>query len=134
MHNVISVKNLSKTFGGHQVLNNFSAEIPLCGVTVIRGASGAGKTTLFRLLLGLEKPDSGEILGMQGRKPAVVFQEDRLLPWSTALENAALGSHEQRAKAALIRLGTDQVEEADDLGVRGREFFCGRHAAQEEPA
>ena len=105
MDNVISVKNLSKTFGGHQVLNNFSAEIPLCGVTVIRGASGAGKTTLFRLLLGLEKPDSGEIYGMQGRKPAVVFQEDRLLPWATALENAALGSDESRAKDALTRLG-----------------------------
>ena len=105
MHDVISVKNLSKTFGGHQVLKNFSAEIPLCGVTVIRGASGAGKTTLFRLLLGLEKPDAGEIRGMQGRKPAVVFQEDRLLPWATALENAALGSDEARAKDALTRLG-----------------------------
>ena len=105
MDNVISVKKLSKTFGGHQVLNNFSAEIPLCGVTVIRGASGAGKTTLFRLLLGLEKPDSGEIYGMQGRKPAVVFQEDRLLPWATALENAAIGSDEARAKNTLERLG-----------------------------
>ena len=105
MHEVISVKNLSKTFGGHQVLNNFSAEIPLCGVTVIRGASGTGKTTLFRLLLGLEKADSGEIRDMQDRKPAVVFQEDRLLPWATALENAALGSDEARAKDALTRLG-----------------------------
>ena len=105
MHDAILVKNLSKTFGGHQVLNNFSAEISLCGVTVIRGASGAGKTTLFRLLLGLEEPDFGEIHGMQGRKPAVVFQEDRLLPWATALENAALGSEESRAKDALKRLG-----------------------------
>ena len=105
MHDVISVKNLTKSFGGHTVLNNFSAAIPLCGVTVIRGASGAGKTTLFRLLLGLEKPDAGEILGMQGRKPAVVFQEDRLLPWSNALENVSLGSDAARANAALSRLG-----------------------------
>ena len=120
IHDVISVKNLSKNFGGHTVLQNFTAEIPLCGVTVIRGASGAGKTTLFRLLLGLEKPDSGEILGMQGRKPAVVFQEDRLLPWSTALENAALGSHEQRAKAALIRLGL-----GDNLCLLPRELSGG---------
>ncbi len=105
MHDVISVKNLSKAFDGHIVLQDFTGEIPLCGVTVIRGASGAGKTTLFRLLLGLEQPDSGKIIGMQGRKPAVVFQEDRLLPWATALENAALGSDEARAKNALERLG-----------------------------
>ena len=105
MHDVISVKNVSKSFGTHCVLRDFSVEIPLCGVTVLRGASGAGKTTLFRLLLGLEKPDAGEIIGMQGRKPAVVFQEDRLLPWSNALENVSLGSDAARANAALSRLG-----------------------------
>lgn len=105
MHERISIQNLSKTFDGHTVLKGFTGEIPLCGITVIRGASGAGKTTLFRLLLGLEQPDSGKIIGMQGRKPAVVFQEDRLLPWATALENAAIGSDETRAKNALERLG-----------------------------
>ena len=105
MHDVISVKNVSKSFGGHAVLRGFSAEIPLCGITVLRGASGAGKTTLFRVLLGLEKPDAGEIAGMSGRKPAVVFQEDRLMPWATALENAALGSDDARATAALEKLG-----------------------------
>ena len=105
MRDGISVKNVSKSFGGHAVLENFSAEIPLCGVTVLRGSSGAGKTTLFRLLLGLVRPDAGEIAGMSGRKPAVVFQEDRLLPWATALENAALGSDEARAAEALTKLG-----------------------------
>ena len=105
MRDCIYIQNLSKTFDGHSVLKNYAGEIPLCGITVIRGASGAGKTTLFRLLLGLEKPDAGEITGMQRRKPAVVFQEDRLMPWATALENAALGSDEARAKNALERLG-----------------------------
>ncbi len=105
MHDGISVKNVSKSFGGHVVLNRFSAEISLFGVTVLRGSSGAGKTTLFRLLLGLERPEAGEISGMSGRKPAVVFQEDRLLPWATALENAALGSDDARATAALEKLG-----------------------------
>ena len=105
MHDMISIKNVSKSFGGHVVLSKFSAEIPLCGVTVLRGASGAGKTTLFRLLLGLEQPETGTIAGMSGRKPAVVFQEDRLLPWATALENAALGSDEARATTALTQLG-----------------------------
>lgn len=105
MRDSIGIKNLSKAYGGHDVLRGFSAEIPLCGVTVLRGVSGIGKTTLFRLLLGLEKPDAGEILGMEGRTPAVVFQEDRLLPWESALENVALVSNEERAKAALSALG-----------------------------
>jgi NitT/TauT family transport system ATP-binding protein len=105
MHDKILINNISKSFGGHAVLKNFYAEISLCGVTVLRGASGAGKTTLFRLLLGLETLDRGEILGMQGRRPAVVFQEDRLLPWASALENAALGSDATRAENALSALG-----------------------------
>ena len=105
MDNNITLSNITKTFGENTVLRDFSAVLPLSGVTVLRGSSGTGKTTLFRLLLGLEQPDAGEILGMQGHKPAVVFQEDRLLPWATALENAALGSDESRAKDALTRLG-----------------------------
>ncbi|NLI55066.1 MAG: ATP-binding cassette domain-containing protein [Clostridiales bacterium] len=105
MRETISVKHLSKAYGDHDVLHDFSAEIPLCGVTVLRGASGIGKTTLFRLLLGLERPDAGEIRGMDGRKPAVVFQEDRLLPWATALENVSLISGEETAILELSRLG-----------------------------
>ncbi len=105
MHDAISIRNLSKSFGGHRVLSGFSAEIPLCGVTALRGVSGAGKTTLFRLLLGLERPDAGEIRGMEGRKPAVVFQEDRLLPWADALANASLGSDTVSAGQMLERLG-----------------------------
>ena len=101
----IRITNVSKHYGAHAVFSRFSAELPLAGVTVLRGASGAGKTTLFRLLLGLEQPDAGEITGMQGKKPAVVFQEDRLLPWATALENVSLVSDAARAEAALSRLG-----------------------------
>lgn len=108
MDDKIVLQHITKSFGGHAVLQNFSAEIPLCGVTVVRGASGAGKTTLFRLLLGLEKPDTGVIYGMERRKPAVVFQEDRLLPWASALENASLGSDAVRAEAALKKLGLSE--------------------------
>lgn len=116
----IIVKNLSKSFGGRSVLEDFSVEIPLSGVTVLRGTSGAGKTTLFRLLLGLEKPDGGAILGMQGRKPAVVFQEDRLLPWATALDNVSLVSDPARAGAALRRLGL-----SDNLNQQPKELSGG---------
>jgi ABC-type nitrate/sulfonate/bicarbonate transport system ATPase subunit len=58
-------------------------------VTVVRGPSGAGKTTLFRLLLGY-RPGSRHGRRNENRKASVVFQEDRLLPWATPLENVAL--------------------------------------------
>jgi ABC-type nitrate/sulfonate/bicarbonate transport system ATPase subunit len=51
--------------------------------------SGIGKTTLLRCLLGLEVPDGGRIEGMP-RRPAAVFQEDRLAPWLSVLENIRL--------------------------------------------
>lgn len=108
MAETIILENVSKSYGEYTVLRSFSAEIPLEGVTVIRGASGAGKTTLFRLLLGLEHSDAGEIRGMNGRKPAVVFQEDRLLPWANALENAALGSNAEKAERTLKMLGLSE--------------------------
>ena len=97
----ISVKNLS--FGYSEVLlfNHFNAEFgieengrPL----VILGPSGCGKTTLLKLLGNLLKPREGEIVfseygGDKDRKipnTAFMFQEPRLLPWLTVLENIAL--------------------------------------------
>ncbi|MCE5188890.1 MAG: ATP-binding cassette domain-containing protein [Eubacteriales bacterium] len=116
----LQIRRLYKAYGGHVVFHDFSADIPLEGITVLRGASGAGKTTLFRLLLGLEQPDSGEISGMSGRKPAVVFQEDRLLPWRNALKNVSIVSSEKAAERALERLGL-----GDSLHLLPRELSGG---------
>lgn len=85
----IRIKNISKTYGEKQVLNHISKEFPAGETTVIMGASGCGKTTLLRILLGLEMPDSGEVTGMP-EKAAVLFQEDRLCVDVSAYENIAL--------------------------------------------
>ena len=73
----MEVKDLCKAYHGRPVLQNLSFAAGV-GITAIWAPSGAGKTTLLRLLLGLEKPDSGQLVGADIRWSAV-FQEDRLL-------------------------------------------------------
>lgn len=73
----IVIKNIDKSFGEKQVLRNFSAEFPSGSRTCIMGPSGIGKTTLLKIMLGLEKADEGTVEGMPERA-AVVFQENRL--------------------------------------------------------
>ena len=69
-------------------MERFNCEIEKGLITVFFGNSGCGKTTLTRLLLDLEKADSGEVVVPDVRK-SVVFQEDRLLEWLTVGDNIA---------------------------------------------
>lgn len=86
---MIEIKNLAKSFGGKTVLNNVSFSVPSTGVYAIVGKSGIGKTTLLRLIAGLEPPDAGAVL-TEGMRIAYKFQEPRLMNWLTALENVAI--------------------------------------------
>ncbi len=100
---MITFKNVTKSFEGKPVLENFSAELPSSGTVLITGPSGSGKTTLSRLILGLSAPDSGELI-KKTDKISVVFQEDRLIPSLTALQNVALVSDEESAARRLQSL------------------------------
>ena len=86
----ITLQNVSKSFGDKQVLEGVSHTFPQGELTCVMGPSGCGKTTLLSLLLGLEAPDSGEILGMEGQKLSAVFQEDRLCENTTPVSNIRL--------------------------------------------
>ena len=86
----IELRGVSKAFGEKQVLQNVSHLFPEGKLTCVMGPSGCGKTTLLSLLLGLEAPDSGEILGMEGQKLSAVFQEDRLCENTTPVSNIRL--------------------------------------------
>ncbi len=74
---VIEARHLQKSYQ-KKVIDDLSFEIARGDTVLVTGESGAGKTTLMRLLLGLEKPDAGSVSNGLG-KIAVVFQEDRLL-------------------------------------------------------
>lgn len=78
-------KNVRKIYGNNTVIDNFSLKLPQGSKNVIIGASGCGKTTLLRIIAGLERVDGGEML--RDEKIAYMFQETRLLPWKNALDN-----------------------------------------------
>lgn len=73
----MELKNICKGFDGKTVLQNVSIEIKRGETVLITGASGRGKTTLLRIMMGLTPPDSGELHNI-GKPIAAVFQEDRL--------------------------------------------------------
>ena len=94
------------------VLRNVSLTIPDGGRICLWAPSGGGKTTVLRLLIGLETPQKGHVTGNENLRFSPVFQEDRLLPWKTAAENAALFSDESAARKMLVRLGLEEVADA----------------------
>lgn len=106
----IILKNVCKAYDGKIIYDNYSAVFKECVITGIMAPSGEGKTTLLRMLMGIERPDSGEILGMEGVKKSAVFQEDRLCENLTAeanirLVNPRLSSKEVREALLAIGLG-----------------------------
>ena len=88
------------------LLKNFSFSAREGVSTAILGPSGFGKTTLMNLSAGFIKPKGGKIVPFSGEKASFIFQEDRLLPWFTALENlTAVGIEENAAKEYLDKVG-----------------------------
>ncbi|MBR4279021.1 MAG: ATP-binding cassette domain-containing protein, partial [Clostridia bacterium] len=90
---MIIVKDLHKSFGEKKVLDGFNASFEIGKVTCVMGESGGGKTTLLNLIMGLLKPDAGEISGVPN-KISAVFQEDRLCePYSAVRNVLAVTGH-----------------------------------------
>ncbi|MCI9644828.1 MAG: ATP-binding cassette domain-containing protein [Oscillibacter sp.] len=103
----LRVEGLCKSYGGRPVLASLTTVFRE-GVTCVSAPSGMGKTTLLRLLLGLERPDAGVIHGADCLW-AAVFQENRLLEDRSAAANLrfALGDIPGEAGDLLARLGLE---------------------------
>lgn len=106
----IVLRHISKAYGEQIVLKDFSAVFPEGKVTGIMAPSGRGKTTLLRILMGLERADSGSVEGVLGKKRSAVFQEDRLCDNLSAMSNIRL------AVPAYSREEIMQAMEAIGLG------------------
>ncbi|HEX7127930.1 MAG TPA: ABC transporter ATP-binding protein [Thermodesulfobacteriota bacterium] len=131
----LAVRGLAKRFGSLPVLAGVDLDVPAGSIVALLGPSGCGKTTLFHLLAGLYAPDAGTIAldgtaagaalrGLAAYQP----QKDLLLPWRTALANAAVGARlagrsrreaERLAAEALARVGLASFERAYPAALSG---------------
>lgn len=106
----LKVNHLSKSFGSFHVFNQVNFSLRSGSVYCLMGASGSGKTTFFRILLGLEKADSGSMEGLHGIRVSAVFQENRLCESFTPVDNVAMvipgriNRGRKQAREELLRL------------------------------
>jgi sulfonate transport system ATP-binding protein len=85
----VVVSNLRRSYGDRVVIDKLNLRIERGEFVALLGESGCGKTTLLRALAGLDPIQGGRIVAP--RRPAVVFQEHRLLPWDSLWRNVSLG-------------------------------------------
>lgn len=134
----LNVHNLSKRFGAHTALDGLSLEVENARSLVLIGPSGGGKTTLLRVLAGLETPDQGEVeldgtpirfaepeLLRYRRTVGVVFQAFNLFPHLTALENVTLPLEKVHGRAE---------DEARDIAYQLLRRFQLEAHAEKKPA
>ena len=102
---MLEFRNVSFSYGEKEIFKDFSFSLKEGTSTAILGPSGYGKTTFLELASGFLKPQSGIVTPFCG-KPTFVFQEDRLLPWYTALENlTAVNIGKEKALEYLEKVG-----------------------------
>lgn len=136
---MLELKNISKKFKDRQILENFNLTVEENKILAIVGPSGGGKTTLLRMLAGLEKIDSGEIIYNGESLPidelekrnllGFVFQDFQLFPHLTVLENLVLSpiktmnmsknDAEEKALTLLDKLGLDKQVNSYPISLSG---------------
>ena len=100
----LHIQDLCKSYHQEPVLDHLSMSLSYGHRYCLMAPSGTGKTTLFRILLGLEHADSGQIRGLKNLRTSAVFQEDRLLEGYTALENLRFVTGRQYSNRELTDL------------------------------
>ncbi|MDB5784263.1 MAG: ssuB [Caballeronia mineralivorans] len=115
----VALQGVDKHFGERKVLSNFDFTIERGSFVSIVGRSGCGKSTLLRLIAGLEKATGGVVqrnaaAGASALETRIMFQDARLLPWKSVLQNVMLGlprSSRDDARATLAEVGLSARED-----------------------
>jgi NitT/TauT family transport system ATP-binding protein len=117
---MIAFEHVSKWFDSLKVLNDLSFHISSGEILGVVGPSGAGKTTILKLITGIITPDEGAVQVAEGAV-GYVFQEPRLLPWRTALDNVAVPLRARGMDKAEARAKASQW--LDRVGLAGFEHY-----------
>ena len=113
----IEICHLKKAYGEHVIFSNLTMELKKGAVTCLMAPSGVGKTTLLRILAGLEQADGGKIGGLEALRKSMVFQEPRLAEELTAAANIQLAVKRRMfGKEKTMLLVTHDLEEAEAMG------------------
>jgi len=131
---MISVKNVSKSFGSKKVLDGLDLDVPRGETVVIMGRSGSGKSVLLKLIAGLIPVDAGEIwfngteisklnskkLNVLRQKIGMLFQSAALFDSMTVAENVAfmLDQHTNYTKQEMLKVVEEKLELVDLEGVQ----------------
>jgi sulfate ABC transporter ATP-binding protein len=126
-----SIQDVSKKFGEAVVLQDINFDVTEGEIIVLLGASGSGKTTILRIIAGLENADSGQItlhgknvtnLPCRERGVGVIFQSYALFPKMTVEKNIAYGLHLRKRKKAEINQRVNELIELINLEEHRKKY------------
>lgn len=127
---LLEIRGLTRSFGGLVAVDHVDLDVPERGLTGLIGPNGAGKTTLFNLITGLYAPDSGEIRlegkNLAGGPPHLVarhgvartFQNIRLFPTLSVLDNILIGSHVRSPETFAEAMVGGDKHRSDETALR----------------
>jgi ABC-type Fe3+/spermidine/putrescine transport system ATPase subunit len=127
---MLRIENIVKQFDNHPLLRGISLEVTQGDIVCLLGASGCGKTTLLRIIAGLELPDKGRLylngedlasIPVHRRGFGLMFQDFALFPHMNVAQNVAFGLQQQGLWHEEIRLRVEEV-----LRLVGLQDFAGR--------
>ncbi|MEM0733946.1 MULTISPECIES: ABC transporter ATP-binding protein [Neisseria] len=129
---MLQLKNINKRFGSKTVAQDINLNVEAGEILAVLGRSGCGKSTLLKTIVGLVRPDSGEVwlngdnitdMPSEKRNISLMFQDYALLPHLTALDNVGFGLKMRRLPKAEIE--EQSMQALRDIGLE--------HEAQRKP-